>query len=94
VAYYTGNGKEVAQVSWADASDVDEAVKLAHAAWPAWKSFPQSERAGCLRKVANVLREHAEEFALLDAYNTGNPVSFTSAVQFWTPSILAHSYIL
>ena len=54
------NGKEVAHVSWADASDVDETVKLAHAAWPASKSLPQSERAGCLRKIGNVLRELVE----------------------------------
>jgi acyl-CoA reductase-like NAD-dependent aldehyde dehydrogenase len=88
--YYTRNGREVPQVSWADASDVDEAVKPVHAAWPAWKS----EREVCFCKVANVLREHAEEFALLAAYNARNPVGFTSAVQFWTASILTYSDIL
>jgi betaine-aldehyde dehydrogenase len=54
---------------------VDTAVKAAHAAWPAWKALPPSERAQYLRRAADVLRAHAEELAYLDAVDTGNPVS-------------------
>jgi hypothetical protein len=78
--FLLGNGKLICQVGWADSKDVDAAVKAAHAAWPKWKALQASERAQYLRKAADIFREHAEELALLDAVDTGNPVRISKAV--------------
>ncbi len=59
----------------ADASDVDAAVKAAHAAFPAWAATPPIERGRLMRKAAAVLREQAMPLAQLDSLNNGNPVS-------------------
>ncbi|KAH8647835.1 betaine-aldehyde dehydrogenase [Xylariales sp. PMI_506] len=70
-----GNGTVVFQVAQASAHDVDEAVTAAHEAFADWRSLPPAQRGGYLRKAAAIIREHAEELALLDALNTGNPVA-------------------
>jgi betaine-aldehyde dehydrogenase len=62
----------------ADARDVDAAVRAAQAAFPAWAATPPIERGRLLRKAAAVLREHAQELALLDSLDNGNPVSILS----------------
>jgi betaine-aldehyde dehydrogenase len=59
----------------ADARDVDAAVQAAHAAFESWAATPPVERGRMLRKAAAILREHAQELALLDSLNNGNPVS-------------------
>jgi betaine-aldehyde dehydrogenase len=62
----------------AEARDVDAAVRAAQAAFPAWAATPPIERGRLLRKAAAVLREHAQELALLDSLDNGNPVSILS----------------
>ena len=62
----------------ADARDVDAAVRAAQAAFPTWSATPPTERGRLLRKAAAVLREHAQELALLDSLDNGNPVSILS----------------
>lgn len=39
------------------------AIAAAKAAQPAWAALPNIERAGCLRKIAALLRDRADEFA-------------------------------
>jgi len=58
----------------ANAEDVDAAVQAAHRAYPSWRAVKPLERAALMRKVAAVLRANAEELAILDAANCGNPV--------------------
>ena len=70
-----GNGQVIDQISHAGAEDTGAAIEAAHAAFPAWRAIPMMQRINTLKKAANVLREHAAELALLDAYNTGNPVA-------------------
>lgn len=70
-----GNGKSIASIGEASAEDVDKAVKSAHAAFQTWRQTPPQKRAACLRQAASLMRKHAEELALLDAVNTGNPVA-------------------
>ncbi|KAL2014194.1 hypothetical protein VTN00DRAFT_1719 [Thermoascus crustaceus] len=70
-----GNGKIITRVAQAGASDVDTAVQSAHEAFQGWSSTPSSQRAAYLRKAADVLLQHAEELAMVDALNTGNPVA-------------------
>ena len=70
-----GNGQVIDKVAHASAKDTEEAIKAADAAFGTWSKTPQMQRIAALRKAATVLREHAAELALLDAYNTGNPVA-------------------
>ena len=69
-----GTGEVLADVAEATADDVNDAVASAHRAFKAWSRVKPLERAALLKRVAAVLRDHAEELALLDAANCGNPV--------------------
>lgn len=73
--YNPGNGKVVAKIADSSADDVDAAVTAAHEAFQTWRTTPPTQRGQILRKAADVLRSYAEELAMLDALNTGNPVA-------------------
>lgn len=73
--YSPGTGKEIASVAQATAEDAEAAIKAARNAFPAWRDTHPRERASILRKAASIVRSHSKELALLDAANTGNPVS-------------------
>jgi betaine-aldehyde dehydrogenase len=68
-----GTGESLGAVADCGAADIDAAVEAARAAFPAWRDTPPLERARLLRRIANVLREHAEELAMIDAADCGNP---------------------
>ncbi|GAA0501703.1 aldehyde dehydrogenase family protein [Pigmentiphaga daeguensis] len=67
--------ERLADAPVADARDVDAAVRAAQDAFPAWAATLPRERGRMLRQAADILRAHAQELALLDALNNGNPVS-------------------
>ncbi len=74
--YTTDNpstGKDIATVSFADADDVEAAVKAGKEAFPAWRALHVDERAKVLRQFSAAVRARAEEFAILDAIDCGNP---------------------
>ncbi|CAL5867979.1 uncharacterized protein PFLUO_LOCUS2202 [Penicillium psychrofluorescens] len=70
-----GNGSVITSVAEADPQDVDAAVQAAAEAYPAWRSTAPAQRAGYLRKAAELIRKHAAELAMIDALNTGNPIA-------------------
>ena len=55
--------------------EVDQAVRAAYAAYPAWKRRPARERGRYLRKVADVIRAHADEIAALESLEMGKPIT-------------------
>ena len=69
-----GTGESLGNVAQADEADVDAAVVAAQAGFKEWKNIKPLERAGVLRKVAELLRAHARELAFMDSAATGNPV--------------------
>lgn len=69
-----GNGSDIAEVAFGGEADAVAALEAAQAAFPAWASTPPMERARLLRKAADMIVEHAEELALLDTLDTGNPI--------------------
>lgn len=69
-----GNGAALGAVSLADAADVDFAVAAARQGFHSWRAVLPLERARILRRIAQILREHADELAAIDAANCGNPV--------------------
>ena len=56
------------------AADIDAAVGAAKKAFDGWRNTPPLERARLLKRIANVLRENADELAMIDAADCGNPV--------------------
>src|SRR3982750_4225215 len=68
-------GESLGACAQANADDVDAAARAAHRAFRAWRTVPPLERGRQLRGVAARLRDHADELALIDAANCGNPVA-------------------
>jgi acyl-CoA reductase-like NAD-dependent aldehyde dehydrogenase len=59
----------------ASADDADEAVARARAAFPAWRRVDPGDRAALLHRLADALDAGREELAVLEARNTGKPIS-------------------
>lgn len=72
--YNPANGEVAGETAQAGAADVDAAVQAASQAFASWRKTRPAERAALLRQAAAILRDNAEELAMLDAINTGNPV--------------------
>ena len=68
------NGEVLARFPRGGAADVDDAVAAAAAAFPAWRAAHPLERAAAVRRVAEVVDEHAEELARLDVDDNGSPI--------------------
>jgi betaine-aldehyde dehydrogenase len=65
----------LAQVPRAGVSDVDEAVARANDALPGWRALAPAARAQMLHALTDVLAEHLEELALLEARNAGKAIT-------------------
>ncbi|MEQ8488276.1 MAG: aldehyde dehydrogenase family protein [Marinovum algicola] len=67
------SGQALASVGEARRADVDAAVKAARRGFLEWRDVLPLERAQILKEIAQVLRTHGDELAMLDAANCGNP---------------------
>lgn len=67
-------GDRLGAVAWADAKDVDRAVRAAYEGFRIWRRTKPLERANILRQAAAIIRSHADEIALIDAADCGGPV--------------------
>ena len=68
------SGEVVAAVPLAQRQDVERAVEAAHGAQPAWEALGVRGRREHFDRLARLVEEHAEELALLDAVDSGNPL--------------------
>jgi betaine-aldehyde dehydrogenase len=68
-------GQTITVVQGAGPVEVDQAVRKAHAAHLRWKQRPARERGTYLRKIADVIRAHADEIAALESLEMGKPIS-------------------
>ncbi|MGW4339523.1 aldehyde dehydrogenase family protein [Rhodococcus koreensis] len=66
-------GLALARVPSATLQDVDDAVAAARAAFPAWRDLRADVRRSILLRLATLLREHDEQFSLIQAAETGSP---------------------
>lgn len=69
-----GNGEILGRVAEAGAVDVERAVAAARRGFGEWQRVLPLERGKILKRIAEVLRRHARDLALLDAADCGNPV--------------------
>jgi 4-(gamma-glutamylamino)butanal dehydrogenase len=70
-------GKVLAEVARCDAKDVDRAVAAAREAFASgvWSKAPPAQRKAVLLKLAQLIDEHGDELALLEALEAGKPIS-------------------
>ena len=73
-------GEKIAEVVDASPQDVNLAVQAAKEAFDdgRWSRLVPSQRSKALWKLADLLEEHAPEFARLESENTGKPYKFVS----------------
>ncbi len=57
--------------------DVNNAVAAANAAKDAWEKVPPAEKARMLNKVADIIEENLEEFAVVETADNGKPIRET-----------------
>ncbi len=67
--------RTIARVPDASPDDVDAAVVAAEAARAGWRDVPATERARTMGRFADLVEEHGDDLALLDAIDAGSPVS-------------------
>lgn len=67
--------EKICDVPLAGERDVDSTVEAATGAFAGWRKLDPFERAQKVSALANALRQHAEDLALLDAIDSGNPVT-------------------
>ncbi len=65
----------LAEIPRAGVGEVDEAVARARGALAAWGALAPGERAGVLYSLADLLGEHREELAQLEARNAGKAIA-------------------
>ncbi|HTZ63433.1 MAG TPA: gamma-aminobutyraldehyde dehydrogenase [Solirubrobacteraceae bacterium] len=67
-------GEALARASKSTAEDVERAVSAARRAFPQWSVTTPAQRAAALLALADLIDEHAEEIARLEALNAGKPI--------------------
>jgi aminomuconate-semialdehyde/2-hydroxymuconate-6-semialdehyde dehydrogenase len=65
----------IAQVPDSDDADVDDAVRSAKAAFPAWSRMPAAERSNLLLKLADLIERDLDELARTESIDNGKTLS-------------------
>ncbi|OPG14147.1 aldehyde dehydrogenase [Microbispora sp. GKU 823] len=68
-------GTPIVTIQGAGEKEVNQAVQAAYDAHFAWKARTPRERGRWLAKIAQVVREHADEIAALESSDNGKPLS-------------------
>ena len=66
----------LATVAAGDAADIDLAARAAARAFPGWRDLPGHERRRLLHGIADAIEARAEEIALVETIDTGQPIRF------------------
>ena len=67
-------GEQIASAPISSEQDVDRAVKAARRAFDGWSRTTPAQRAQALLALAELVEEHGEEIARLEALNAGKPI--------------------
>jgi 5-carboxymethyl-2-hydroxymuconic-semialdehyde dehydrogenase len=68
----------ICQVASGTAEDIDLAAKASHHAFKSWKDWTVKDRRDVLHKIADLIIANAEEIAVLESFDTGQPIRFMS----------------
>ena len=83
-------GDALAQVAQGTPAVVEQAVKAAEAALPAWQQLGSHARARHLYALARALQKHARLFAVLETLDNGKPIRETRDID--VPLAVRHFY--
>lgn len=72
---YPATGKPTLRVPLAGAKEIDDAVRAARAALPAWKARTADQRRDVMLRLAQLVREQMEEIARVSVVENGMPLS-------------------
>ena len=68
----------IGNVASGNADDIDAACKAADAAFEEWRELPGAERKKLMNKIADAIVDNAESIALVESYDSGQPLKFMS----------------
>ena len=68
----------IAKVAAGGAAEIDRAAKVAMAAFPAWAALDGEKRRAVLHAIADRIEARAEEIALVESSDTGQPIRYMS----------------
>src|SRR5262245_53249134 len=69
----------LARVAAGGPDEVAAAAEAAERAFPAWRAMPGERRRALLHEIAQAIEARAEEIAVLESLDTGQPIRFMSA---------------
>lgn len=78
--YNPANGEFMCKCATASKADVDDAVKAAWNAFPAWKKTSPAERAAILLKIADIIDANKDHLAMIETLDNGKPIRETSNI--------------
>ena len=67
-------GEEMARAPISSVEEIDRAVKAARRAFEGWSQTTPAQRAQALLAMADLIEEHGDELARLEALNAGKPI--------------------
>ncbi|WP_116365979.1 5-carboxymethyl-2-hydroxymuconate semialdehyde dehydrogenase [Parahaliea mediterranea] len=70
------DNSSLGKVAAGTADDIDAACAAAEQAFPAWRDLSGQERKQCLHRFADLLVERADEIALVESMDCGQPLRF------------------
>ena len=78
--YQPSTGKIYSHIPDSDAGDVQQAVAAAEAAFPEWSTMDKQRRFRILLRLADIIEQNLEAFALAESIDTGKPLSMARSV--------------
>ena len=78
--YNPANGEFMTKCAAASKVDVDDAVKAAWKAFPAWKKTSTAERAAILLKIADIIDANRDHLAMIETLDNGKPIRETTNI--------------
>ena len=83
--------EKLTEIAFAEATDVDKAVKSARRAYQnVWSKMPGRERGKYLYRIARIIQEKARELAVLESMDGGKPIKESRDVDL--PLVAAHFF--
>jgi phenylacetaldehyde dehydrogenase len=80
-SFNPATGGVLADVAEGDREDINRAVSAARAAFDGgpWRRMTASERGRAIWKLADLIEQHTEEFAMLETLDNGKPLTISRA---------------
>jgi 5-carboxymethyl-2-hydroxymuconic-semialdehyde dehydrogenase len=73
------DGAELGNVASGDATDVNHAAEAASESFSAWRALSGSKRRALLHDIADAIEAKADEIAVVESMDTGQPIRFMAA---------------